>query len=150
VRGCNEGGGSADTTNRMRGPVGAVLQALTYKRLIERGVTDGVASLNDADNTYGKMSTSYSLYPPGYLMRTINVYLRGTWVATSSTNSSQVAVFAVKNGTSRNFMLVNPSSTNQTASINFNGWTYPTGDWKRRKIDSYGLGSPPGGLKGIT
>lgn len=132
-----------DTGARMRTNIGATFSALVYKRLVEKNKIDGVCWWNDADSTYGRMAgagsaTPYKLFPPGHMMAVINEHLRGTWVSTTSSNNGAVAIFAVKNGAGKSFMLMNASSSTQTANTGFNGWTYG-GVWTLRKIDAAGL-----------
>lgn len=127
-----------DTSLRMRGEIGACFLALTYKRIVERNVLDGVCSWNDADGHYGKMSLSFAMYPSGHVMALINEHLVGTRVSSSSASNSTVSVLAIKDGSKRAFLLVNPTASTQSINMNFNGWTY-SGTWTRHVVTSTGL-----------
>ena len=111
-----------DTTGQMASPQSAVFDALRFKAFIEGGNLFGSTSFNDADNTYGKISSDFStLRPSGTVNALAHQWMTGSWCQTTSSSTPTVTALATRNGTQRAVMLICESSTTQTVNLSFLG-----------------------------
>lgn len=95
----------------------AVYDALYLKSAAESGGADYLVAWNDADNTYGKMSTGYEFFSGAFVFMLYNRLFDGTILTTSSSDVA-VVPFAVKGADGAvSVSLVNRSESPREASI---------------------------------
>jgi len=107
---------------RMRNHKGAVFDALTMIAAVDTG-TSGTNAWNDRDSIYGKLDFENNLRLGAETFRLFNNYLIGERVATTSSNSGAVTVFAVENPEDgrRSLLVVNRSPYIQRILMDFKG-----------------------------
>ena len=121
----NENGYQNMTNN-----VGAVYDALCYKRIAEQGIAGAIFSWNAADGRYGKIKSDFSgLNPGGHVFDLLSEYGHGDVLSITSGNDTQIEGFSVKNAGNNTQMIAIMNRHSSSVNVNFSagGWT-PTSD----------------------
>lgn len=107
---------------RMQNHKGAVFDALAMIATVDTG-TSGSNAWNDRDGVYGKLDFGNNLRLGAQTFQLFNNYLIGERVATTSSNSDAVTVFAVENPEDgrRSLLVVNRSPNIQRILTDFKG-----------------------------
>jgi hypothetical protein len=129
------------TDLRMTNVDGAIFDALAMISIVNAGTT-GAAAWCDANTVSGKMDLNYNLHPAAYLYNLFNTNLTGAVVSSSTSDSSQVVVFALNYGTLHKFVLVNRSGAAETIQLSFSGWGASVGAsaiFHQEQVSSNGL-----------
>lgn len=93
-----------------------VYDAIYLKKAIESGGADYLLAWNDSDNTYGKMSTRFEMWPGGWIFVLYNRYFVGEVLKTAT--DGDVIPFAVRGADGKTSLsLANRSAETQT--VNF-------------------------------
>lgn len=110
---------------RMEDAVGAVYDALALAAIANSGAT-GAMAWAEADGWYGKMNLwgDWERRPSSYVFEIYNNLMRGDIVASSSSASSAVDVFAINGDFWDAFSLVNRSGQEQVVQLSLSGGDY--------------------------
>ncbi|NJM15978.1 MAG: hypothetical protein HC896_11965 [Bacteroidales bacterium] len=129
-------GGSANMTNA----VGAVFDALIFKRAIENGNISRMAAWNAADGTYGKIRSDFSaLTPGGQVYKAFNAYGRGDVKKTTTSDAAKVEGYAVKASNGNMMFALMCKNASASAKLNVSGFTPASTSVLKRVISGSGV-----------
>jgi len=122
--------------NRQDNHIGATWFASVHKHIAESGVDFG-ASWNGKDGFYGMVDPNNNLRPPAQIFIWSNQHFIGR-IASSSSDTSSVEIFAVKtNSSEHSVYVINKGGSSTTANLAVSGITVPS-RVKVESIDSSG------------
>ncbi|MEM6821277.1 MAG: cellulase family glycosylhydrolase [Verrucomicrobiota bacterium] len=143
-----------DQTRRlMASEVGMVFHALCFKNLIEAGNIEGLNTWNESDGIYGMMNDSafggnFAVRPTGRLFEVAIDNLTGSFVKTTSSDSSKIESFAAFEGNRYSLMLINRSQASQTVNTSFLNWTPTSTSYQAYTVGASGLSQSSGNFTG--
>ena len=120
---------TGDTENDMTGVIGGAWDAMLLKELAENPNCDGAYAWLDADTRYGKISYNwddwtYNIVNPGaHVYHFMNSLCVGDVYPSNSSNTDLVETFAVENGNSFVYVVINRSDINQQVLLNDDQFT---------------------------
>lgn len=124
---------------RMETAVGAVYDALALAAIARSGAT-GAMAWAESDGWYGKMNLGgdWERRPSSYVFEIYNNLMQGDIVASSSSASSAVEVFAIDGDFWEAFSLVNRSGQEQMVNLNLFGGDYLSNSQDMAKVYQIG------------
>ncbi len=124
--------------------IGAVFDALIFKRIAEKGITDALFSWNAADGRYGKIKKDFSgLHPGGHLFKLFSTYGNGDVLDITTSDEKKVQGFSVKNVYRNRQIVTLINRHTNSARVNFSaqGWKPNKDEVTKHVISSSGYNS---------